>query len=300
MPSKPRKSIADLTRVMKSWLQYYDQGPNEFPTLIWRILASIPGGEEARNIGYEPFNIGWTEINRLARVLVDIQDRADKRDVEDLVTGLIDNDGEVARRTRVARERASGRDADAGFAVGVHDQGIIESNAEDAFREADPDEKQIQKASGFVDNGGAITKKGWDQINSDIAQIERNAMTWMRKTFKDARDEGHDSHGELVGTFWFEPTDPKQAYLVELAANSGRQERIDMVDLSFGDLASTAFDGVSDFGASVLGGQITFFDVKPEDMEVVEKALAELETASLSARRPRGIHERQRRSPRRR
>ena len=46
-----------------------------------------------------------------------------------------------------------------------------------------------------------------------------------------------------------------------------------MTDSSYGDLASTAFDGISDFGASVIGGGITFFDVKPDDMEAVEQTL---------------------------
>jgi hypothetical protein len=43
-----------------------------------------------------------------------------------------------------------------------------------------------------------------------------------------------------------------------------------MSDASFGDLADTAFDGVSDLGGNVLGGQIVFYGVKPEDWAVIE------------------------------
>src|SRR5208337_1110115 len=77
-------------------------------------------------------------------------------------------------------------------------------------------------------------------------------------------------HDDLVGTFWFDPRNPDQAWLIQLATNN---ERVDMVDTSYGDLGDTAFNGVSRFGGLILGGGITFFDVKPEDMEVVEQTL---------------------------
>jgi len=102
-------------------------------------------------------------------------------------------------------------------------------------------------------------------------RLERNALAWMRATFNSVRDDGHDGHDYLVGSFWFDPTDPNQAYLVDLA--SPGNERIDMNDASYGDLANTVFNEVSSFGASVLGGQINFFDVKPEDMEIIEETL---------------------------
>lgn len=79
MPSKPRKPIANMIEELKSWLPNYDHGPADYPTLLWRILASMPGGDRAEDMGYEPFQLGWHEVDQLGRVLVAIQD---KRDVE--------------------------------------------------------------------------------------------------------------------------------------------------------------------------------------------------------------------------
>jgi len=83
-----RRQIEDLIAELQSWLPNYDRGDREYPTLLLRILASLPGGDELEDLGFEPFNIGWHELDQLARVLDAIQD---KRDVEDLVEGLIDD-----------------------------------------------------------------------------------------------------------------------------------------------------------------------------------------------------------------
>ncbi len=100
--SKPRKPIAELIEELRSWLPNYDHGPDSFPNTFYRIIASLPGGEELEDIGYEPMpGIGWHEADLLGRVLVEIQG---KHDVEDLVAGLIrDEEGEVeeTRRHRV-------------------------------------------------------------------------------------------------------------------------------------------------------------------------------------------------------
>src|SRR5271166_3990981 len=90
--SKPRKPIADLIEELRSWLPNYDHGPNDYPTILYRVLASAPGGEELEDIGYEPIgNLGWHELDQLGRVLEAIQD---KQDVEDLVAGLIRDEEE--------------------------------------------------------------------------------------------------------------------------------------------------------------------------------------------------------------
>lgn len=182
-------------------------------------------------------------------------------------------------------------EAEAGFAIGIEPEHIIEDTARDKFEDVRHNSEFRKKtlAAGLMDRSGGITAKGWDLLNEDIQRIERNSMKWMRQKFRNARDEGHGGHGEeLIGTFWFDPTDPEHAHLVEMAADTGKQERIDMVDLSYGDLANTAFDGVSDFGASVLSGSITFFDVKPEDMEAIETTLEQVrkQEKRISPRRP--------------
>jgi hypothetical protein len=96
---------------LRSWLPNYDHGPTDYPTLVWRLLASAPGGDEAEGMGYETFNISWQEIDQLGRMLEAIQD---KRDVEDLVAGLMSEedpeDLEEARRRPAVSERVSKSD----------------------------------------------------------------------------------------------------------------------------------------------------------------------------------------------
>jgi hypothetical protein len=87
---KPTKEIQDQIDTLSSWMSNYDHGPEEFPTLVWRILASLPGGDQAEDMGYKTFNIGWKEADLIGKMLEAIQD---KQDVEDLIDGLM-NDGE--------------------------------------------------------------------------------------------------------------------------------------------------------------------------------------------------------------
>lgn len=108
----PRKPIADLIGELQSWLPNYDHKANGYPTLLWRILASAPGGERAEDMGYEPFNLGWQELDQLGRVLVAIQD---KRDVEDIVRALLADEeeggGEVDEARRNPMVRATVRES---------------------------------------------------------------------------------------------------------------------------------------------------------------------------------------------
>ena len=169
--------------------------------------------------------------------------------------------------------RQAPRESEAGFAIGVYHQSHIEENARERIdpRYGDADLRREWIAAGWIDKKGAITAKGWALLNQDIDRAEHNSLEWLRKKFQHARDDGHDSHDDLVGSFWFDPTNPEHAELIDLASSSpGRSERIDMSDASFGDLADTAFDGVSDLGGNVLGGQIVFYGVKPEDWAVIE------------------------------
>jgi len=148
--------------------------------------------------------------------------------------------------------KAQKRQGSAGFAISTYHQDVIAENAKERFGEqADP------YMVGLVDPRGHILSAGWEELKRDIATIERNAMAWLRKTFNDARDEGH-SGDELVGTLWFNPRSKKQLSLLEI----GQNERIDMTDASYGDFARVAFKGVSRLGEQVLGGAIHFYDVQ--------------------------------------
>lgn len=110
-------------------------------------------------------------------------------------------------------------------------------------------------------------------------------MTWLRKTFNSARDEGHGGHfgDELIGTFWFDTGKVNQAEMLMM----GLDDRIDMTDTSFGDLGNTAWKGVSDFGADVLGGSINFFDIDDEAKDEAERVTNAAQRARLQSRTSR-------------
>jgi hypothetical protein len=92
--SKPRPPIADMIAELRSWLPNYDHGPNDYPTTVFRLLASVPGGEELEDMGFEPLGgIGWHELDQLGRMIAAIQD---KQDVEELVRGLMSEEEEEA------------------------------------------------------------------------------------------------------------------------------------------------------------------------------------------------------------
>jgi hypothetical protein len=172
-----------------------------------------------------------------------------------------------------------GKESSAGFAVSTYSQDLIEENANERFSERYGDSQARNKAlrEGLIRPGSAtsvaITQKGWDLLNKDVLQLERNAMEWLNKVFNRARDEGHDSREDLVGTFWFDPTKVQHAMPIYLASDWGASERIDMTDASYGSLARTAFKSVSAFGSQILGGQIDFFAVGAEDQAWIERTL---------------------------
>ena len=86
-----RQAIVNIAAELRSWLPNYDGGPNSYPALLYRVLASLPGGDRLEDVGYETFIIGWHEADQLARVL-DAIDSA--RDVEELVDALLDDEGD--------------------------------------------------------------------------------------------------------------------------------------------------------------------------------------------------------------
>jgi hypothetical protein len=156
-----------------------------------------------------------------------------------------------------------------GFAISTYSQDIVESNAVEHFgpKHGDPSDRKKALSASLVSSTGATTRKGWAVLNKDVQKLELNSMEWLRKTFENAREEGHNDD-ELVGTFWFDASNKHQAEMVEM----GVHERIDMSDASFGDLAKSVWSGVSWFGQAVLGGAISFFDIDADAMEEIERA----------------------------
>jgi hypothetical protein len=147
------------------------------------------------------------------------------------------------------------------FIIHVWPQDLIEENARD--RELDDDERKAMIAHGFIDEDGKITDYGWHRLAIDSRLLEDNSMKWLRATFVSAHDQGHDGD-DLAGIFYWAPSDRKQVETLDIAL----RERIDMTDLSYGDLAENVWKGVSGFGQGLLGGQIQFEGV---DKDLVEE-----------------------------
>jgi hypothetical protein len=59
--------------------------------------------------------------------------------------------------------RRQARESEAGFAIGIYDQSLIEENARERIdpRYGDPDLRQEWTAAGWIDKEGEITDKGW-------------------------------------------------------------------------------------------------------------------------------------------
>jgi hypothetical protein len=90
MSARTRSKIDEIVGELRTWLPNYDHGDADYPTLLFRVLASLPGGDRLEDVGFEPFNISWHEADQLARVLDAIDGR---RDVEELVDRLLAEDG---------------------------------------------------------------------------------------------------------------------------------------------------------------------------------------------------------------
>jgi hypothetical protein len=89
----PRKQIKELITELRTWLPDY-QG-TEYANSFYRILASLPGGDELVDMGYEPLpDINFREADQIARVLEAVG-VGGKRDVQDLIAGLTSEDEDL-------------------------------------------------------------------------------------------------------------------------------------------------------------------------------------------------------------
>jgi hypothetical protein len=174
-----------------------------------------------------------------------------------------------ARKATAARPAPLSGQSSAGFDIHTDHEDVVEDNARERFGPdyGDAADRAKRLKEGLVDEKGKITRRGWDLLNKDIATLERNGLAWLRKTFGNASDQGHDAQGGLIGSVSFDPLNVAHARNILM----GKNERIDFSDASYGDFARDAWKGVSDFGQEVLGGSINFFDVDANALEIAEK-----------------------------
>ena len=74
---------------LSGWL---DSETQEFVTFVLRLLASLPGGDMAKDAGYEPLApIGWQEMKMITEMLDKIEYAGD---VEQLISDIFGYDEE--------------------------------------------------------------------------------------------------------------------------------------------------------------------------------------------------------------
>ena len=69
-----------------------------------------------------------------------------------------------------------------GFGMSTSDEYLVEENAK---------EREIK-----------LTDRIWNELSEDWVTLEKNVLKVLSKHIGDARSEGHDSYGELIGSIW--------------------------------------------------------------------------------------------------
>jgi len=154
------------------------------------------------------------------------------------------------------------------FIALVGDERAIESNAWEQLIEGKASVGESARKLGLVDDKG-ITPDGWDLLNrEDIPKVERNVMAWLHEHFEYARDEGHDNHGDLIGSIEFDVMDSDQAALID----EGVRDFIDLNSMMSKSGKWMAFKGVSDFAQTIIDGYVKF-QVSDQVEELIEQTL---------------------------
>ena len=76
---------------MSGW---WDSETREFGEFVLRLLATLPGGEEAEDMGYEPFGnfMGWQEMKMITEMLEKIEHKDDVAQLIQDIAGGEDED----------------------------------------------------------------------------------------------------------------------------------------------------------------------------------------------------------------
>jgi hypothetical protein len=137
------------------------------------------------------------------------------------------------------------------FTFGMSGEHDMDENAREKFGPdyGDPiDRKELLK-KGLIDKNGEITSAGWDIIGEVIDRLEDNILGWLKKKFVKVSDV-YSVDNELNASVEFDAGDPDQVEHILLGIN----ERIDLTDSSYGDLAGVAWRGISHPLSYVIDG----------------------------------------------
>lgn len=132
-----------------------------------------------------------------------------------------------SKRQRTAGTVEEDGTVECGFAIMTTDQDTIEINLQEMIDQGTNPE--LEPYADFQKNE-QTQQKVWDILNEQIAEMERRALDWLDKNVGKARDEGHGSYGDLIGTIWVRPENAKMVYdeVVDFQEPFGTGNELDM------------------------------------------------------------------------
>ena len=150
----------------------------------------------------------------------------------------------VQRVARHFRNASDDEELNCGFAIRTSPQGVIEDNFRDKHNREPTDDE-------------------WDQINEDVETIERNGLKYLKRVLDNARDEGHASDGDLIGSCWAKWDDKKALEVI--------WEHHDD-DASYGQLSSQEerefYRGIK---PDAVDAELYFFNIDKDDLDRLEE-----------------------------
>lgn len=94
-----------------------------------------------------------------------------------------------------------------------------------------------------------------DSITQAAMQIERNMLNWLNSNIGNARDEGHDSSDDLIGSIFVESNSEAEEFIAEGNEHQGEEP----YSTGKGDLPFDPFEGVADELISLFNPSLSFF-----------------------------------------
>ena len=89
-----RKKLRDKAESFRDWLENFGGAKEgrELFEIFARMMASLPGGDEFEDVGYEGYaGMGWKEYEELTELLQEVDS---KQDVQDLAEFFLSPDDE--------------------------------------------------------------------------------------------------------------------------------------------------------------------------------------------------------------
>ena len=127
-----------------------------------------------------------------------------------------------------------------GFAISLSDDMTIKDNARDLDIDLSKDED-------------------WQTLIDDSMKIEQNTMKFLKSKLNWARDEGHDSYSDLIGSCDAERGTPGYDFIMYYSEqNRDGSDRLEM---------DCIYEGISDLGKKLIDVELFFFNVDNDEYE---------------------------------